>query len=69
MNDCLGSRNETNQKMLLEEKKKKTIVSTSLGTILFDQRDRDHGNLHGPGIRWEASMIPDAGSSDFRIFQ
>uniref|UniRef100_A0A2H1VBH4 SFRICE_006079 n=1 Tax=Spodoptera frugiperda TaxID=7108 RepID=A0A2H1VBH4_SPOFR len=31
MNDSLGSRNETNQKMLLEEKKKKTIVSTSLG--------------------------------------
>uniref|UniRef100_A0A2H1VFI6 SFRICE_014763 n=1 Tax=Spodoptera frugiperda TaxID=7108 RepID=A0A2H1VFI6_SPOFR len=31
MNDCLGSRNETSQKMLLEEKKKKTIVSTSLG--------------------------------------
>ncbi|KAF9799474.1 hypothetical protein SFRURICE_020698 [Spodoptera frugiperda] len=31
MNDCLGSRNETNQKMLFEEKKKKTIVSTYLG--------------------------------------
>ncbi|KAF9799204.1 hypothetical protein SFRURICE_006464 [Spodoptera frugiperda] len=29
INDCLGSRNETNQKMLLEEKKKITIVSTS----------------------------------------
>uniref|UniRef100_A0A2H1WCH0 SFRICE_026597 n=1 Tax=Spodoptera frugiperda TaxID=7108 RepID=A0A2H1WCH0_SPOFR len=38
MNDCLGSRNETNQKMLLEEKKKKTIVSTSLGE--FNARDR-----------------------------
>ncbi|KAF9811218.1 hypothetical protein SFRURICE_002587, partial [Spodoptera frugiperda] len=31
MNDCLGSRNEINQKLFLEEKKKKTIVSTSLG--------------------------------------
>uniref|UniRef100_A0A2H1WLL7 SFRICE_009204 n=1 Tax=Spodoptera frugiperda TaxID=7108 RepID=A0A2H1WLL7_SPOFR len=28
--DCLGSRNEINQKILLEEKKKKTIVSTFL---------------------------------------
>ncbi|KAF9799475.1 hypothetical protein SFRURICE_020699 [Spodoptera frugiperda] len=31
MNDYLGSRNEINQKILLEEKNKKTIVSTSLG--------------------------------------
>ncbi|KAF9808653.1 hypothetical protein SFRURICE_019811, partial [Spodoptera frugiperda] len=38
MNDCLGSRNETNQKMLLEEKKRKTIVSTSLGE--FNAGDR-----------------------------
>ncbi|KAF9798974.1 hypothetical protein SFRURICE_011613, partial [Spodoptera frugiperda] len=30
INDCLGSRNETNQKILLEEKKKKTIVFISL---------------------------------------
>ncbi|KAF9797479.1 hypothetical protein SFRURICE_005955, partial [Spodoptera frugiperda] len=30
MNDYLGSRNDLNKKILLEEKKKKTIVSTSL---------------------------------------
>ncbi|KAF9793642.1 hypothetical protein SFRURICE_002001 [Spodoptera frugiperda] len=30
MNDRLGSRNEINQTILLEEKKKKTIDSTSL---------------------------------------
>ncbi|KAF9797871.1 hypothetical protein SFRURICE_001474, partial [Spodoptera frugiperda] len=32
INDCLGSRNETNQKMLLEEKKKKTQTVVSLLT-------------------------------------
>uniref|UniRef100_A0A2H1WFX4 SFRICE_031507 n=1 Tax=Spodoptera frugiperda TaxID=7108 RepID=A0A2H1WFX4_SPOFR len=45
INDCLGSRNEIIQKILLEEKKKKTIVSTSLGTKETVQL----GEIQSPG--------------------
>ncbi|KAF9799271.1 hypothetical protein SFRURICE_013567, partial [Spodoptera frugiperda] len=50
MNDCLGSRNESNQKMLLEEKKKKTIVSTSLG------EEKENDSFHFP--RTESGIVP-----------
>ncbi|KAF9794371.1 hypothetical protein SFRURICE_014591, partial [Spodoptera frugiperda] len=40
MNDCFGSRNETNQKMLLEEKKKNDdvmVMTMATLTVLFHQ--------------------------------
>ncbi|KAF9824692.1 hypothetical protein SFRURICE_000557, partial [Spodoptera frugiperda] len=61
MNDCLGSRNERNQKILLEEKKKKTIVFTSFGEFnagsLRDERTASYcGICAHAACRRDASL-------------